>query len=212
MNEQLRQLELEVEAALARIAPRLDVHPSDACATRTRQAVRHELNERWLADQDAVEPSRFAMARTKSAVRAELARLEATSPGAALRRTADRRLRWIRAASALSAAALILFCLGVIWQAGMLKPPAPTPDPAVIALAETEVDLLVSVADQMFGNYTYDQPFVNEITAIESSIPTWESTMPEAVETFSIQVDEMLEESGGNPTARMSRLRQGAFG
>ena len=73
MTDELDRLEREVEAAMV-LLPSLVVEPSDAAVLRVKAAMRHELNEEWLADQAAPLPSAEAVRRVHKAVIAELAK------------------------------------------------------------------------------------------------------------------------------------------
>lgn len=110
MNDDLRQLEGEVEAMLARWSDALNVPSPPKARERLRAVVRQELNEIWLAGQTSPSPSPATLARVRRAVRHELGRMS--------RGWAGMFRRWqVRLPAA---AAAIVIAMILVRQAGWL--------------------------------------------------------------------------------------------
>lgn len=133
-------LEPSIDRELRVWSARLDARPAPAVTARVHEAVRHEINELWLATQDRPAPSAAAKLRVQTAVGLELARA----------RKLDGRHQPVRgrpcqghsrqAGSALAAAAMLLLCVGIIrYASGPRSPDAGgvTMDAFVATLSST---------------------------------------------------------------------------
>ena len=156
MDRSLENLEREVEAGLAQVSARWSVDPPAALVQRVKQAVRHELNEQWLADQAVPVPSLQALARVRAAVRRELARSRAALAPPAGSLAAARLSAWSLPLATLAAAAMILVCVGVIRYVGLVGATTPhgkdSPHDAVnvyVQAAQQQIDLFVAVANDV---------------------------------------------------------------
>ncbi len=174
MNENLDNLERELDAALAEWSDRLEVMPSEAAVARTRDAVRRELNEIWLAEQPMPRPMPETVAHVKSAVRAELRKA----------RWQTRLLRW-----SPMAAAMIVLAVGLFHYARTgVETTSPTngddkfvyvantvfaDDPALSAI-ETELEAIEQSIDQfgLTGDYYQSEldRLGNEMDALETTL------------------------------------------
>jgi hypothetical protein len=155
MAEDLSSLERNIERELAGWADRLDVRPAEELIESVREAVRIELDERWLATQLSPAPGPAVLHRVRFAVRAELERLGAR-PALWWRRRIS-----AQALGSMGAAAMLLLCVGVIWYAaGLGRPPSsgeterlvaivpePVTDPILAAVQSLEDDFRESVSE-----------------------------------------------------------------
>ncbi len=163
MSDELDRLEREVEAAMAWL-PNLSIEPADAAVLRVKAAVRHELNEEWLASQSAPLPSAEAVRQVHTAVREELRRPVSV-----------RRPAWGRMASALAAAAMIVLSLGVIRQAGLSGRRSQIMAPEV-ADAENHLELFLTAAQEVFTSDTLTGSIHDDLSVIEEDIDGWRSS------------------------------------
>ena len=153
MDRDMRDLENEVEAMLEPLAGRLDRLPrvGEAVIERVKAAVRHEINEQWLAAQPAVQPPTEVIAGVRTAVRDELRRKRSAASHRFSTHEGDpaARQRW---AAGLAAAAMIAICAVLIQRVGTLGPAPISPgamaanqpldlfaDAAEVALADNEM-------------------------------------------------------------------------
>ncbi len=208
MHDELDRLEREVEAAMA-LLPNLSAEPADAALLRVKAAVRHELNEEWLADQSAPLPSAEAVQRVHTAVREELSQSAGTQ-----------RLAWGRIASALAAAAMIAISVGVIRQAGLIRQGPQTVTPEV-AEAQAHLELFLTAAEKVFTSDTltgsiYDDLSVihDDLSVIEEDINGWRGSS--GGETGGLgdvlrEIDSKVKESPKG-VSRTSRPSQGVWG
>lgn len=146
--DEINNLERDVELDLARWADRLNALPSNAALQAAQTVARIELETVSLVAQ----PGPGVLKRVRAAVAAELA-------GAGARR--DWWLqRWLATPSlgSLSAAAMLLVCVGVGWYASTLTTTAPQGNVEMIlaALPETSTDPILSevrsLADRLNTN------------------------------------------------------------
>ena len=174
MCENLDNLERDLDTALAEWSDRFGAEPSEAAVARTKDAVRRELNEAWLADQPMPLPSLETLAGVKSAVRAELRKV----------RWQTRLVRW----SPVAAAAMIIIGVGLFYNARIneeTNPPSGVDkfvyvsntvfeeDPALSAL-ETELEALEQSIDQfgLTGDY-----YQSELDRLGNEVDTLETTL-----------------------------------
>ena len=201
MSDELSNLEREVEKAMA-LLPSLFAEPSDAAVLRVKAAVRHELNEEWLAAQAAPLPSAEAIRRVHKVVAVELAR-----PVVA------QRSAWARAAAALAAAAMIAVSVGLIRQAGLVGSSALSPE---VVAAENHVELFLAAAEEVLSLDTLTEPIHDDLSVIEEDIDGWQSVG--SGETGGLgdilrEIDSTATESpGGDGVSGISRASQGVWG
>lgn len=190
MHEDLDKLERELDAALAAWSERLDVEPSEAAVARTQEAVRHELNEAWLADQPIPQPTMASLDNIKSAVRAELRKVKWQT----------RLWRW----SPVAAAAMIAFGVGLFHHVRT--------DVKTTSLTNG-VDQFVLVANVVFAEDPALTAIEKELEALEQSIDQFSLTgdfyqsdldrLGDEMDAFESTLDRMSQASGD---------RQGVFG
>ncbi len=201
MSDELSNLEREVEKAMA-LLPSLLAEPSDAAVLRVKAAVRHELNEEWLAAQAAPLPSAEAIRRVHEVVAVEL-----TRPVVA------QRSAWARTAAALAAAAMIAVSVGLIRQAGLVGSSALSPE---VVAAENHVELFLAAAEEVLSLDTLTEPIHDDLSVIEEDIDGWQSVG--SGETGGLgdilrEIDSTATESpGGDGVSGISRASQGVWG
>lgn len=141
MSKDMDKLEAELDEAVRFWGPRLDAdaRPSPAALARTKAAVNHALNERWLTGVPTPLPSKRVLARVRSAVHAELA----------ARSAVQRRTGWSSSmVGSLAAAAMIALCFGLVHRVGSLQQaPSGPADPV-----EQNVSLFVEAASAVLGD------------------------------------------------------------
>ncbi len=147
MDEQLDELESQIDAELGEFSRELNELPGPGLAVRERVklAVRHEMNERWLAAQEPVPPRLGLLHEVKRRVRCELVRTGAMSRA--------RLFVESRMMGGLVAAALLLVCVGLIWQIGYLGSTEPGSASALnLASANSNLDLFVEAAQVVWDS------------------------------------------------------------
>ncbi|UCD28132.1 MAG: hypothetical protein JSV03_13705 [Planctomycetota bacterium] len=170
MTEDLDKLEAEVEAMLASLASKLSVRPRPAAVERTKAAVRHQLNESWLADQATPAPSPFALQRVRSAIDDELKR-----PMYSFART----MTW----ASLAAAAMIAICVGVLHYGQTVKP------------SPLDLDLFVQAAEETLMENPFTTAITLDLDVIEDSINNLATTTnydTEILYDIGNQIDELF--------------------
>jgi hypothetical protein len=197
MSENLDKLEREAESLLASMSDDLSVAPADAAILRVKAAVRHELNESWLADQSHPTPSPLATEQARSAARTELEQT-ATHRSWPMRQPA-----WVRAVSALAAAAMIAIGFTVIYQAGLNEP----------ATKETVSATGLEIPD----GFLTEDPLVSSLSTdmdeFEAAVTQGQPEALEDLQEIMAEIDELLAdpESEGDMTLQ-NRQPQGALG
>lgn len=158
-----KHLESQVDAMLAEFTADIDdvPAPSDAAVERTKAAVRHEINEQWLASHPSPQPSEDALRRTRTAVRSELKRGRA-------RRANGWRLP-PQVLAGLAAAAMLAACVGLIRYVGYLQPTT-TVSP-MLAAAQEHVDLFVEAAEYTLATDEFSESIRNELNSIYARMP-----------------------------------------
>ena len=127
MAENLDNLEREIEAGLARLGPDLDEPLPEAVRRNVGMRVRTALNEAWLAERVACAPPAGTLARVRAGIHTELRK--------------QTRLRRIwRAVSVGAAAAMVLFCIGLVHHVTLLQNAANSAE---------MVELFVAAGDQV---------------------------------------------------------------
>ncbi len=173
MQNDWEQLEQDVDAGMAAIAPALAVTLPRDVLDRARVAVRVADDELWLAAAGPEAPSTSAIHIARTAVRCELKRMS--------------RTRWwsrnARALSSLASAAMIGICIGVIHFAARRGEPPAQFDPleaiATASLWSDESDRTASELDE-------------DLQTLEQSLVGW-PTEVDRVEDGLQQIDEMLD-------------------
>ena len=216
MSEDLEKLEFDVEAALSALSAELTVEPSEGAVQRVQAAVRHALDEAWLAEHRTPTPPPVVLQQVRAAVHSELER--AGKPEVAELSVAGkpvRRFPWWAVGAPLAAAAMIGICIGLAHRAQPVKPALSPRD----AAAEAKLDLFVEAAEQLFA----DDPFADRIVgivadldALEESISQWEPVSeydPGLLNNVVDEIDELLEDpdSERGMSNRANQVR-GAFG
>ena len=204
MSDELDGLEREVEAAMA-LLPSLSVELSDASVLRVKAAVRHELNEEWLADQSAPLPSAEVVERVHAAVREELSQPVGVH-----------RYAWGRTASALAAAAMIAISLGLIRQAGLIGGDSRAVVPEV-AEAERHLELFLTAAEEVFASDTLTESIDDvhdDLSVIEEDIDGWRSSSGGETGGLGDILREIDSEAAKSPkgVSRISHVSQGVMG
>lgn len=189
MTEDTRDFESQVEARFEEWAPRIDRAPGPSADVldRVKAAVRHELNEEWLASQSSPSPSPAALQKVRAAVRQELAR-SSSGPGWSRRWLISPRL------AGLAAAAMLMIGVGIVqWGAyfsGHVDEP-PTQD-IWLAAAEEQVDLFVEAAQVAMGPDAFSESILNELDAIHARLAR--TTQAEPGEDLLDELDSALQE------------------
>jgi len=177
MNEDLNNLEKEAEEMLKNLSPMLSADPRPATIERIKSAIRHELNEQWLADQPAPTPTGDTMQNVRNAVDNELKK-SATH-------------RWLRPRiwAPLAAAAMIALYVG-------LTQFAPTPQPT--KPDTTAIDLFVQAAEEIFIENVFTLAANMDIDAIEDNINNLGAGLDyqtESLNQIGNEIDELFYES-----------------
>lgn len=161
MSREYRETEAAIHTMIADIAGELDrvAPPNEAVLARVKTAVRHEMNEQWLAQQSGPEPSGEAMARLRRAVRQALVGTTKSGPPDSL------RVQW---RAALTAAAMIALCLGLIRHVGHLQ--AERDHTLVLAAAREHVDFFVDAAQESLAPDEFSQSVLNELEFINGRL------------------------------------------
>lgn len=204
MTDEMNRLEREVEAMMRSLSADFPVEVPAALVLRVKAAVRHEVNEEWLAGQPAPLPSGEAMQRVHGAVRGELARWM----------TAARRSTWGRTASALAAAAMIALCVGVIRQAGNLRNAARSGVPEIDA-AQAHLERFMTAAEEVFATDSLTASIHDDLSVIEEDIDGWRTAAGETGGLGEIvrEIDSKLAESPkGKGVSRISVIPKGVLG
>ena len=136
MSRDTDQLTRQVEAMLTPLADRLDrvPPPGEAVVERVKAAVRHEINEEWLAQRTPVHAPRELLDRVHAAVHATLHRDPVSAP-------------YKTPIAGLAAAAMMAICAGLIWQVGALHLKTGNDRGAGALIAAQPVDLFVEAAE-----------------------------------------------------------------
>ncbi len=162
-----RNLEAQVEATLAELAADISAvpAPNEAVVERVKAAVRHEINEQWIAAQTSPLPSPDALRRTRAAVHEELGRVAGGRSGGRLRP---------QMLAGLSAAAAMAACVGLIRYVGLLQPT--TSDSPMLAAAREHVNLFVEAAEYTLAKDEFSESVLNELDSINARM---EATSPQ---------------------------------
>jgi len=196
-------LEREIDDGVASLSADLAVELPEALIRRVKAAVRHELNEAWLADQPAPVPPPEVLRRVRVAVGEELRRLAGEDrPSSPAAKHADtelaglrgRRAVWLRMLPPVATAAMIGICIGVIHYVGSLKPAPPRDQPAGGAMVER----FVEAAEQTYAEDPWTTSMLAGLDAIEESITEWQPVRDystELLEELVSEIDELLADS-----------------
>lgn len=189
MAENTRDLEPQVEAMLEEWALHIDdvPGPTPDVLDRVKAAVRHQVNEEWLASQPSPSPRPAALQRVRAAVRQELARSSFGS---------GRSRRWLISPrlAGLAAAAMLIIGVGIVQWSGYLGGHADeTPTEEVwLAAAEEQVDLFVEAAQVAMGPDAFSESILNELEIIQAKLAR--STQAEPGEDLLNELDAALRE------------------
>lgn len=215
MSDGSDRLESEIEAELQSLAPGLPVQPSEGVVLRVKAAVRHELNEAWLAGHPTPAPSPEVVHRVRETVHEELDvrdRSSGTDDDCVGR--SPRRSVWSPAWASLAAAAMIGICVGIVHHVGTLE--ARSRPMASARAAEASLDLFVDAAEEIFAEESLTASIVADLDLLQESISQWDpvseydsGTLNEVVD----EIDELLTkpDSDRDMSERHSMPR-GAFG
>jgi hypothetical protein len=153
-------LEKQVDTLLGGLAAELDrPAPNAAVLARVKSAVRHELNEQWLARHPSPGPRPEALQRVRLAVREELAR------------SGRNRRRMSPFSAGLAAVAMLALCVGLIRQVGYLQPPAVhNNSPAWAQAAQTHVDIFVEAAQVAMTTDDFSDSVLDELGEIRQTL------------------------------------------
>jgi hypothetical protein len=198
-------LEAQVNAMLAEWAADInDVpEPSRAVLERVKAAVRHEVNEQWLADQPAPIPSEQAMRRTRRAVHQALGR-------SGLNRG---RLFNPQMIAGLTAAAMLAACVGLIRYVGYLQP-ATSVNP-MLAAAQEHVDLFVESAEYALATDAFSESVLDELDLINAQLAgtSQEEGFQSVLDELDGAIQEMFDDPEGTDDIMGSVTRsQGVLG
>lgn len=180
MTNELHNLEREIDAELASWASELEVKPREALVPRVQAAVRHELNEAWLADLPTPKASPELTTRVRDAVHAEL------ESG---RRTRGPGFHWSPAWSSIASAAAIGICVGIIHLAGTLK----TSSPTEVQTTDRYLDQFVEAAEEVLDDETMTSDLMAEMDALSERIAQWQPADDEEAEVIDNLLDEFDE-------------------
>ena len=174
MIDDLNKMEAEVDAMLASLSLKLAVGPSPAAIERTKSAVRHQMNESWLAEQPAPMPSSKALQQVREAVDHELKK---RMPHAWLRP---------RIWAPLAAAAIIAICVGLINY---------TRTPLIQQPAAVDLDVFVQAFEEAFEENSFTMAANMDLDAIEDSINNLANSNDyeyEIINDIGNQIDELF--------------------
>ena len=167
MNEDLEAMEREFERQWESLGLDLTAEPPPAVVQRVRDAVRHELNEAWLAQQPMPGPSAAVLGRVLAAVRHELAR--ATTGRAHVVRLG----RWLTGGAAVAAALILAFGLmyrGAVWP---LARPSEVVKAGGTAADEAAIERFLQAADRVWADDPLTQSIRDDLETIEQNVTQW---------------------------------------
>lgn len=164
MPDETQDIENRIDAMLEELAEAIDrvAEPNAAVVARVKSAVRHELNEQWLAAYGTPTPSDETVGEVRQAVRRELihtralGRLFAAGPP--------------RFWAGLAAAAMIALSVGLIRQVGYMasRPPA-LADRSTVQVA-VDVDLFVEAAQLALAEDPFAESVLDELQSIDDTL------------------------------------------
>lgn len=199
MIDSLEQREKQANQALATLADELNGcgGPGPAVMERIKCAVRHEMNEQWLARQPEPERRPDLLADVQADVRREIARQQGWARGM---RSSHHALsgfgahsRWV---AALAAAAMMAICVGVVRQVGYLGVQTGTSGGNAM-VNSAPVDLFVEAAQATFANDEFSAEVLKEVQSIESQLAGAKSnSQGTTLEDLSGALQEVLDGSG----------------
>lgn len=219
MTDDFRQLEREVNDRLAHLGDQLDVEPDPAALSRLRSAVRHEVNERWLAEQSHPEPASDVLAQVKSVTRAALRRPAGNVPS-----TGSAPRPWRTIVPVLATAATVALVITLAWRAGSPDPsepipegmariepsdpaevPAPTPNqladtaptPSTDDPADPIVDMFVEAAERVWSEDPTTEEIRLEIDSLEETLSQRDSShyeIEDSIDDIESDLDALLAE------------------
>lgn len=166
MDKDLEALEREFERQWESLGLDLTVEPPPAVVQRVRAAVRHELNEVWLAQQPTPEPDAATLSRVLAAVRRELARV------AAGRARPVRLGRWLTGGAAAAAVVLAVGLMhrGAVWP---LTRPSELVQAGGTAADEAVIERFLQAADRVWADDPLTQGIRDDLETIEENVTRW---------------------------------------
>lgn len=168
--------------------------PTEAVLARVRSAVRHELNEQWLAAHASPAPEPQALARVRLKVREELARQHRRSIG-----------RWFssQVMASLAAAAVLLLGVGLVRHVGYSRPPSAS-NLTVVQAAQEHVDLFLEAAQVSMAADEFSDSVLSELELIYARLP---DTSPSGASQAVFEaLDEAFEQVFQEPEPRDSTM------
>ncbi len=173
MDETFDKMEREAESALASLCGHFAAEPTSAVLDEVRSAVRHELNELWLAERIEPPVPEETLPRVRSNVHAELERCREGSPVYSVN-------RWSSLGGLAAAAAMIGICFGIIQFAASLKSDGGS--------AGGGIDLFVQAGGKVIDEKPITDELLADLDALEENITT--------LQTTGDQVEDRLESIG----------------
>lgn len=164
MSEDTRNLENDVDAMLHDLAGAIDrfAEPNAAVLARVKSAVRHEVNEQWLAEYGTPLPSDEAIHLTRRVVRSQLTRTRLSDRFLARSRS--------RALAGLAAAAMLAVSVGLIRYIGYLNPARSIRTVQNVVETRVDVDLFVEAAQFALADDDFAESVLDELRSIDDSI------------------------------------------
>ncbi|MBI4581603.1 MAG: hypothetical protein HY718_18035 [Planctomycetes bacterium] len=208
MSENVPALESQVDEMLGALAADIDrvPPPSPAVIERVKAAVRHEMNERWLAGRAAPSPRPGLLPDIREAVRQAIDTEVPTGPR-----------RWWRHpqfVAGLAAAAMVALGVGVVWRVGTWTTPARLDEPFADAAA-THIDLFVEAAQVTLADDEFSSQVLKELQSIEQQLSTSQthSTGDSVLNDLGGALEEFMESARPKGSTRGGPARsQGVYG
>jgi hypothetical protein len=209
MDKDLEALEREFERQWESLGLDLTAEPSPAVVQRVRAAVRHELNEAWLAQQPTPGPSAAALSRVLAAVRRELARV------ATGRDRAVHLGRWLTGGAAAAAAVILTVGLmhrGAVWP---LTRPSELVKAGGTAADEAAIERFLQAADRVWADDPLTRGIRDDLETIEENVTQWSAGDAESrdpLDEMQSQLDRPAPSRWEDVVSDAGRKSAGAFG
>ncbi len=187
MDENWTQLEADIDAQLAALADQLNIAAPREVLDRTRVCVRVALDEQWLdAQLESAAPHPAAQRRLRAVVRQELG--AGRSPGHPPDGWVQRNIRGL---AALSAAAMLGLCVGVIQYAASRRPAEPGP-------ASDDFEAFLTSASRVYEVDPLTASLDEELQQLEESVTQWPSDHDD-IETGLQNLEKIINELQADP-------------